>query len=85
MYLVTLEGFKAPDIQFDLQNMDPYGNILEITDHTKPAFDFVGLLAGNRQNLLGKFIASFGDAKPDSVEYGALCEGVQALMETRKE
>lgn len=85
IYKLTLEGFKDPEIQFDLKNMDVYGNIIEIVDHTRPAFDFVKLLAGNRDNLMGRFIGSFGDAEPDSIEYQALCEGVQALLETKRD
>lgn len=82
MYKVILEGFKDPDMVFDLSGADVYGNIVEITDHTKPAYDFYRLLQKNRGNLLGKYIESFGDASPDTIEYDALCEGVQALMET---
>lgn len=64
--------------------MDPFGNVIEIADNTRLAFDFVKLLAANKDNLLGKYIEGFGDAEPDSVEYEALCEGVQALLETRR-
>lgn len=84
IYKIVLEGFKAPETQFDLGHMDTYGNIVEIVDHTKPAFDFVKLLVRNKDNLMGKFIESFQDAEPDSVEYEALCEGVQALLETKR-
>lgn len=84
IYKITLKGFKDPEMQFDLRGMDSFGNILEIVDDTRPAFDFLKLLAVNRNNLMGKYIQGFGDAEPDSVEYEALCEGVQALLETRK-
>lgn len=84
IYKLILAGFKDPDAQFDLAGMDAYGNIIEFVDRTRPAFDFVKLLQGNRDNLMGRFIDSFGDAEPDSVEYQALCEGVQALLETKR-
>lgn len=84
MYKVTLKGFKDPEVQFDLNNMDTFGNVLEIVDDTRPAFDFLRLLAANRNNLLGKYIEGFGDAEPDSIEYEALCAGVQALLETKR-
>lgn len=82
IYRVVLEGFKEPEIVFDFGGVDVYGNITEIEDNTKPAYDFYHLLQKNRGNLLGKYIESFGDASPDTIEYDALCEGVQALMET---
>lgn len=84
IYKITLKGFKDPEVQFDLRGMDPFGNILEIVDDTRPAFDFLKLLAANRNNLMGRYIQEFGEAEPDSVEYEALCEGVQALLETRR-
>lgn len=84
IYKITLKGFKDPEVQFNLNSMDTFGNILEIVDDTRPAFDFLRLLAANRNNLLGKYIEGFGDAEPDSIEYEALCAGVQALLETKR-
>ncbi len=83
MYRVILEGFRAPDVLFDLSAMDPFGNIVEIRDNTRPAYDFIRLKRENEGNLLGNFIASFGDAAPDTTEYAALCAGVEALLESR--
>lgn len=84
LYRITLKGFKDPEVQFDLYHMDTFGNIVGIVDDTIPAFDFLRLLAANRDNLMGKYIERFGDAEPDSVEYQALCEGVRALLETKR-
>lgn len=84
IYRVTVKGFHDPDILFDLEDMDPYGNITDLIDETKPAYDFARLLGQNRGDLLGRFIESLMDYDEDSVEYLALCEGVQALMETRR-
>lgn len=84
IYKVTVKGFRDPDILFDLADMDTYGNIIELLDESKPDYDFYRLLAQNRGDLLGKYIESLIDYGEDSVEYLALCEGVQALMETRR-
>ncbi|MGF0034317.1 metallophosphoesterase family protein [Bariatricus sp. SGI.154] len=84
IYKVTLRGFRDPDILFDPEMMDSYGNIIELVDDTKPAYDLERLMAQNKDNLLGKYIESLKDYDEDSVEYLALCEGVQALMETRR-
>ena len=84
IYKVTVKGFRDPDILFDLMDMDTYGNIIDLVDDTKPSYDFAKLLAQNQENLLGKYIESLIDSDEDSVEYLALCEGVQALMETRR-
>lgn len=84
IYKVIVKGFHDPDILFDLTDMDTYGNIIDLVDKSKPAYDFKKLWAQNRGDLLGKYIESLMDYGEDSVEYLALCEGVQALMETRR-
>mgnify|MGYP002311886476 CR=1 FL=1 len=38
----------------------------------------------NKGNILGQYIESLSGYPADSLEYQALCEGVQALMETRR-
>lgn len=84
IYKMILTGFRDPEIIFDLDGLDGYGNIIEVSDLTKPAYDFEKLMEQNGDNLIGRFIGKFKDSGKDSVEYLALCEGVQALMETRR-
>ncbi len=84
IYRVDVIGFRDPDRMFDLTNMDTYGNIVQISDQTKLSYDFEKLVRHNGDNLLGKYIRSFEGFKADSIEYQALCEGVRALIETRR-
>ena len=84
LYKVTLQGFRDPDILFDLEDMDTMGNLIEIVDETSPAYDFDKLYDKNKNNLLGKFIKELMDSDKDSVRYLALYEGVQALLATKK-
>ena len=84
IYKILLCGFRNADIEFDVSNTDPFGNILEIVDETKPAYRFEKLKEKNKDNLLGKYIESIGDCESDSLEYMALYEGVEALLETKK-
>ncbi|MDD3141483.1 MAG: metallophosphoesterase, partial [Lachnospiraceae bacterium] len=84
LYKIVLEGFRDPDILFDLDNMDVYGNILEIIDETNPAYDFNKLRDYNKGNILGRFIESLEHSDVGSLEYQALYEGVQAILETRE-
>lgn len=59
---------------YDTDRMDSYGNIVEILDETKPAYDYEKLKKQNTGNLLGWYIESFAEAKDDSVEAIALAE-----------
>lgn len=84
IYKVTLGGFRDPEILFDLDSMDSFGNILEISDETRPAYDFAKLERQNADNLLGKFINSLQDSDAGSVEAQALYEGVQAILKAKR-
>ena len=46
--------------------------------------DYIKLKNENKGNILGQYIESLSGYPADSLEYQALCEGVQALMETRR-
>ena len=84
MYKFILQGFRDADIQFETEDMKSFGNVFEIIDETKPAYDFGKLEEQNKGNLLGRYIESFKGFEEDSVEYLALHLGVQALMETKR-
>ncbi len=84
MYKFLLKGYRDPDILFDLDALDRRGNIIDIVDETKPAWDLEKLYRNNKNNLIGRYIESFSGAEKDSVEYRALFEGISALMETRR-
>lgn len=79
-YKIVLKGFRDPDILFDLTGMDVYGNILEIADETVPAYDFEKIRTQNSSNLIGKYIESFRESVPGTIEYEAMQEGVHALL-----
>ena len=84
IYKIILTGFRDPEVMFDLESMDVFGNIVEIVDQTKPAYDFEKLWRQNRDNLIGRYIESFEGCSQEGVEYQALCEGIHALMETKR-
>lgn len=81
VYKFILRGYRDADVEFDTAHMDVYGNILEIEDETRPAYDYQKLYEENQDNLIGKFIGEFSGCTEGSIEYQALQEGVQALLE----
>lgn len=83
IYKFLLQGFRDADIRFEIEKEKCFGNVIEIVDETMPYYDFETLLEKNRGNLLGKYIESFRDVEPGSLEYRALHEGVQALIMTK--
>lgn len=83
MYKIMLQGLRAPEVEFDLNNMNSYGNILEIVDETCPSYDFEKMKRENEGNLLGKFIEKLEGAEEGSVAALALYEGVQAILKAK--
>jgi len=84
IFKINLTGYKDPDAYFDMEALDVYGNITSIEDHTRPAYNMEKIYQQNKDNILGGLIGELGSSKEDSIEYMALCEGVRALMETRR-
>lgn len=84
IYKFLLKGYRDADIKFDKEQQNSFGNVIEIKDETTPWYDYEKLKAENRGNLLGRYIESFATCEPDSPEYRALYEGVQALLPKRR-
>lgn len=83
VYKFILRGLRDPDVEFDTAHMDAYGNIIDIEDDTCPSYDYQVLYEENQDNLIGKYIEEFWGCEEGSLEYQALQEGVQALLESR--
>lgn len=84
LYKIILRGFRDAETEFDTANLDPFGTVLEVVDESVPAYDYAKLKHQNKGNLLGKFIQSMEGCEEGSIEQQALCEGVHALLETRR-
>lgn len=84
IYKITLRGKRDSDISFDTNRLQELGNIIEVVDETSPAYDIRRLYEDNRDNLLGQYIGHFAGCGEGSVEYEALCEGIDALLESRR-
>lgn len=84
MYQFVLKGKRNPKVKFLIEEFDTTGNIVNITDRTLPSYDLKKLEESNSDNLLGAFIRSFENVTEDSVEYMALCEGIEAIEEAKK-
>ena len=84
IYKIVLSGRRDPDIVFDTDYLAGRGNILEVVDRTGQALDIEEIFRENRDNLLGRYISRFKGCTEGSEEYEALCEGVEAMLDTRE-
>ena len=81
IYLIHLKGFRNPDMEFEKECLYSLGNVVEVTDDTRPCYDLEKLRKQQEGTLVGEYIRSF-DGKEGTVEQKALYYGLQALMET---
>lgn len=83
IYKIILTGSRSADILFDTKRLESAGNITEVVDKTFPAYDISRLYEENKNNILGRYIGHFFGCEEGSAEYEALCEGVEALLDSR--
>jgi len=84
IYKITLYGKRDVNVSLDAKRIAGEGNILEAVDETRPAYDIAQLWEENRDNILGRYISRFAGCKEDSLEYEALCEGIDAILAGRE-
>ena len=84
IYKIALIGKRNREVLLDPERMTGEKNILEIIDRTSPAYDFERLYEENQDTILGRYIGRFRGCQEGSVEYQALCEGVEALLDSRQ-
>lgn len=83
IYKIILTGSRSADILFDTKRLESAGNITEVVDKTFPAYDISRLYEENKNNILGRYIGHFFGCEEGCAEYEALCEGVEALLDSR--
>ena len=84
IYRVILQGVRSPEFMVLTEKLKVYGNITEVLDESRPAYDLEELLSRYRGTLIGDYIQYFLDKKRTSVEEKALYYGLQALLETSR-
>lgn len=87
IFNITLTGTHSAGAAIDTAELETLllkeGYLCQVADKTRPDYDLNKLFEENRKNIIGEFIASFGDIESmdvDSVEYKALIYGVDALL-----
>ena len=83
IYRITLKGRRAPELILLPERMKDLGNILEIRDETRPAYQLAELEKQYSGTLIGSYIAHFRELEHmTETEEKALYYGLQALLET---
>lgn len=85
LYQVTLEGTRAPELLLIPEKLKALGNITEVIDESRPAYDLKALEKQYSGTLIGDYIAHFRNmGRLSETEKKALDYGLQALLETSR-
>lgn len=79
IYWLRIQGYRNPDLEFELEPLKAYGNIVRITDETRPCYDLTRLKREKLGTPVGAYIHWF-EKKQGKVEQKALDYGLQALL-----
>ena len=74
-----LDVYKRQELEFELEALRAYGNIVKITDETRPCYDLNRLKREKLGTKIGAYIHWF-EKKQGKVEQKALDYGLQALL-----
>ena len=80
LYQVLLEGTRSPDLMLIPEKLRMLGNVLDVTDHSRPAYDLEVLRRQYHGTLAGDYLDYFADRDLSPVEEKALYYGIQALL-----
>lgn len=79
-FRICLQGYKDPDVIFDLDKLSHLERIVDVTEQLRPDYDYEKLLAEHENSLLGAYIADMQKKRQDPVAAKALEYGVSALL-----
>lgn len=84
MYRVILQGVRPPEQLLIPEKLKTYGNVTEVLDESRPAYDLAKLARQYQGTLIGDYIQHFWKKNRSIVEDKALFYGLQALLQTTK-
>ena len=86
MYKITFSGYRDPDFDIDVSDIEGVGNVVSVTDNTVPDYDFEELYAENKDNILGMYIKKFLDMEGlTPLQRKTLYYGTKALMDAMED
>ena len=79
IYWLRIQGYRNPELEFELEALRAYGNIVKITDETRPCYDLNRLKREKLGTKTGAYIHWF-EKKQGKVEQKALDYGLQHCL-----
>ena len=83
IYKVLLQGYRDPDIVYDLDACRKLGYIVRVQDESVPDYDFERLMRVHAGDIAGRYIQTLYHKDMSDTERKALYYGIHALLEMR--
>lgn len=84
IYRVNLEGLRSEGLEFSVERLMQTGNVVQVTDRTRPAYRIEQLKREYAGSLIGAY-AEYFDGAEGELEQKALYYGLEALLNARQE
>lgn len=84
IYRVRLRGLRDVKTEFSARRLEQTGNVSEVVDEKRPAYDFTELSQIYEGGLIGEYVDCFAGSE-DPVEQKALFYGIEALLDAKRE
>lgn len=82
LFKLILKGVRNPQAELSWERLWELGNIVEIMDVSRAAYDYVQLRQQYRGQLIGQFLESYGDGELSKLEEQSRLYGLEALLES---
>ena len=86
MYRIIFQGYRDPEFELDIAEIENTGNVVDVVDQTVPDYDFEELYEDNKDNILGMFIGRYIEKNElTPVEQKSLYYGTKALLDAMED
>lgn len=83
LYRIILTGERDPQWEPNVDRLLALENVADVTDHTRPAWDWDALSRQYEGRLIGQFLAEYEGRELSSVEQLSRTYGLEALLAAR--
>lgn len=85
IYRIRLTGYRSREVRWNIRDWMNMGNILDITDDTKPDYDLQEIYENHREDIIGRYIEKLlsekeREAGEQSLRMRAVYYGLHALL-----
>ncbi len=83
LFKIILGGCQSPGVELRRERLLELGNVAEVENHARTAYDFEALKQHYQGQLIGRYLESYGEGELSELELRSRICGLTALLETQ--